>query len=110
MSQSENEILKKDQIPQERIPVRRLLERGLDTGIYTIIWHAILGLILGVNLQMLGRVGELVDVIIVWILMIIFEGILLSRFGTTFGKWIFGVEVTNTNKGEIFELEMKIVE
>jgi len=81
--------------------VRRLLARGLDTGLYTIIWHVILMLLLDVNLQRLGAVGEFVDVIIVWLLMIIFEGFLLSRFGTTLGKWVFGIEVTNLDEGRL---------
>jgi len=101
MTQNENEVLKTDQIPQERIPVRRLLARGLDTAFYTIIWHAILMLLLGVNLQRLGSVAEFVDVLIVWLMMIIFEGFLLSRFGTTLGKWIFGIEVTNLDEGRL---------
>ena len=101
MTQNENEVLKTDQIPQERIPVRRLLARGVDTAFYTIIWHAILMLLLDVNLQRLGAIGEFVDVIIVWILMIFLEGILLSRFGTTLGKWIFGIEVTNFDDGRL---------
>jgi len=101
MTENENEVLKADQIPQDRIPVRRLLARGLDTGLYTIIWHVILMLLLDVNLQRLGAVGEFVDVIIVWLLMIIFEGFLLSRFGTTLGKWVFGIEVTNLDEGRL---------
>lgn len=101
MTQNENEVLKADQIPQERIPVRRLLARGFDVGIYTIIWHVILMVLLDVSLQRLGPVGELIDIIIVWLLMIIFEGILLSRFGTTLGKWIFGIEVTNLDDGRL---------
>lgn len=101
MTQNENEVLKKDQIQQERIPVRRLLARGVDTAFYTIIWHAIVMLLLGVNLQSMGSVAEFVDIIIVWLLMIIFEGILLSKFGTTLGKWIFGIEVTNLDDGRL---------
>lgn len=101
MTQNENEVLKKDQIPQERIPVRRLLARGLDTAFYTIIWHAILMVLLNVNLQRLGAIGEVVDVIIVWLLMIVFEGFFVSRYGTTLGKWIFGIEVTNLEDGRL---------
>lgn len=95
MAQKESEILKEDQVPAVIIPVRRFLARGLDFAIYTIAWNAFIMLGCGRDLASAGFWGTVANTAIIFVIMILCESLLLSCFGTTLGKWILGISVTN---------------
>lgn len=87
--------LEKDVLPRVRAPWQRFFARQLDFTIYFVIATAVLTLGFNINTSNSG-VGwtllenNIIPVVIMWFL----EPILLSNFGTTFGKWIFGMRIT----------------
>ena len=96
-AQKNTEELKTDVIPKVNAPFRRFLARGLDLVIYTTLWNAFLALALGINIVNRTGLGELLDTVVVIFLMMLVEPILLSRFKTSVGKWIFGMSVTDSD-------------
>ena len=88
-----------DSIPEIRIPWRRFFARSLDYAAYSALWDIVLALIFHVNLSRRSSGAAILDVFVVLIFLFLLEPILLSLFGTTLGKWILGIYVTN-NEGE----------
>lgn len=84
-----------DIIPEDRAPWRRYFARFLDIRFYVIVWQVLLLLVFHVNITARGRWSSLVDNAVGVLLMLALEPILLSRFGTTPGKWIWGLSVTD---------------
>ena len=78
-------------------PWRRFFARGLDGSVYSIIWSIILGFGFRVNLTKGGFLLTLAGALATAALMIFIEPLLLSLFGTTLGKWIFGLRITNAD-------------
>lgn len=74
-------------------PWRRYFARGLDFFVYQLIWDTFLGFVFHINLYDEGWLISVVSTIIVAIMMLLIEPVLLNRFGTTFGKWVFGLRV-----------------
>ncbi|KXL52904.1 RDD family protein [Anaerotignum neopropionicum] len=74
-------------------PWRRYFARMTDVGIYNFIWDFFLGFILHVNLSHEGYLWQIIGAVITVALMLFIEPLLLNRFGTTFGKWVFGLRV-----------------
>ncbi|AMJ40558.1 RDD family protein [Anaerotignum propionicum] len=74
-------------------PWRRYFARGLDLSIYQMILDAILGFVFHVSLLNEGWVVRIVETIVAVVMMLLIEPLLLNRFGTTFGKWVFGLRV-----------------
>lgn len=87
--------MKVDVIPKVQAPWRRYFARTLDLSIYSAIWNIILMLVFRVNLSNRGLLWDYFDIIISMILMVIIEPVLLSKFGTTIGKAIFGLHITD---------------
>lgn len=77
-------------------PWRRHFARSLDLSVYGVIWGYISLLILrwspGSNIF-----RSLFDSYIIIGLMLIIEPLLLSTWGTTLGKWVFGLLIRNVN-------------
>lgn len=88
-----------DSIPEIRIPWRRFFARSLDYAAYSALWDIVLALIFHVNLSRRSNGAAILDVFVVLIFLFLLEPILLSLFGTTPGKWILGIYVTD-NEGE----------
>lgn len=101
MVQGENEVLKKDQVPAVIIPIRRFLARALDYSIYMILWNAFMMLVCGKDLAATGIWGTLANAVMIFVIMILCESILLSCFGTTLGKCVLGIKVTNVDDGKL---------
>ncbi|WP_312043850.1 RDD family protein [Anaerotignum sp.] len=78
-------------------PWRRYFARGLDMSIYQMILDAILGFVCHVNLLNEGLLVKFVGTLVTVIMMLLIEPFLLNRFGTTFGKWVFGLRVEKTD-------------
>ena len=89
-----------DIIPEVRIPWRRFFARSLDFAVYSTLWNVFLALVMNVNISDRSRIGNVLNDIFVLIIMLLLEPVLLSLFGTTLGKWILGIRVTD-NEGQL---------
>ncbi|MDD3395048.1 MAG: RDD family protein [Anaerotignum sp.] len=82
-------------------PWRRYFARGIDASIYCLLWEAFLGYVCHVNLSDEGFLLEVVGIVMTTVMMILIEPLLLNRFGTTFGKWIFGLRIEKADESPI---------
>lgn len=90
------EALRADTMPKVPHPFRRWAARSVDSGIYLLLVYTLLTLF-GVNIGELGSAGRfLIDFTLV-VLTLCLEPILLHHFGTTPGKWIFGIYITDSS-------------
>lgn len=83
--------------PQACYPWRRYFARMLDLFLYSLLWSMFLAFVLHVNLSNRSGLGILLDSVVGLLLMIFLEPLLLSRFGTTLGKAIFGLKLQDPN-------------
>ena len=89
-----------DIIPEVRIPWRRFFARSLDFAVYSMLWNVFLALVMNINISNRSRIGSVLNDIVVLIILFLLEPVLLSLFGTTPGKWILGIRVTD-NEGQL---------
>ena len=89
-----------DIIPEVRIPWRRYFARLLDFAVYSTLWNVFLALVMNINLSDRSNTGSVLNGIVVLIILLLLEPVLLSLFGTTLGKWILGIRVTD-NEGRL---------
>lgn len=89
--------IRADTAPQVFYPWRRFFARMLDITIYSTFWSALLALVFHVNITNRRGVLNFIDAIIAIIIMLFVEPLLLKFFGTTFGKWIFGLRLEDEN-------------
>ena len=87
-------VLERDTLPKEHFPWQRFFARLLDAQIYRSLWVLILPA-LGFNMLKSSRGGVLSLELLTLGTMFLLEPLLLSRFGTTPGKWLFGLRVTS---------------
>ncbi len=81
-----------------RHPWIRYFARMLDLGIYGTLWALLEKLVLRWYIG--NGLGEsLVNIVFTMVLMLVLEPVLLSTWGTTPGKWLFGLRL-RTQKGE----------
>lgn len=90
-----------DAMPRVQAPWRRFFARSLDGGIYTLLWMAFWGLVMNVNFLDRGLLGDCLDFLMVLVLNLLLEPLFLSRLGTTPGKWIMGLRVTDYEDGRL---------
>ena len=95
--QSDPDPLFMDIVPELRIPWRRFFARILDYALYSTILDAFLTLVMNANLGTLSNIGNILNNFAVLIIMFIVEPVLLTLFGTTLGKWILGIRVTDNS-------------
>lgn len=84
-----------DTVSKVRSPWRRLFARYLDLSIYSGLWEIFLSAVMNTNI--VNRTGgkNLLDMFIAIFLMLFIEPAMLHFFGTTVGKWILGLGVTD---------------
>ena len=82
-----------DCIQPVRCPWRRYFARMLDVTFGTLILWIILSLIFRVNVGNIGTFGNWLLTFVEWGIWLPIEALLLSRWGTTPGKWIMGIRV-----------------
>lgn len=87
--------LKLDELSKVRSPVRRFFARELDMFIYSMLWMCFLVLVFNVNISNLSRTQNSANSLVGILLMLFIEPALLARFGTTAGKWLCGLGVTD---------------
>lgn len=86
--------LKEDTIPKVTSPWIRYFARSIDAAIYMTLWNMFLSLVLHINIMETGFAGLAADLIAYNCLFLLAEPLMLSRFGTTPGKFLFGLRVT----------------
>ena len=79
------------------IPVRRYFARWLDGLIYSTIWSLFLTVVMKINVLNSSRWMTIFDIVVGMVLVLLIEPDLLSAFGTTIGKWILGIRITDLN-------------
>lgn len=88
--------IQNDKISLVPYPWRRYFARTLDIGLYALIWLAFSHLILRWN-PVENIFINLLEVYIYSALMLVLEPLLLSMWGTTLGKWLFGMFIRDIN-------------
>lgn len=86
-----------DAVPKVRAPWRRFFARSLDCFIYSVSWAVFLSLVFKVNMGARSTGENLLDSIVAILLLIFIEPVMLAWFGTTPGKWLLGLRVTNND-------------
>ena len=79
-------------------PWRRFFARSLDLGIYQISWYAIAYFVFRWNISGL----TLLTTIVSCVFMLIIEPFLLHFFGTTPGKAVLGIKITNPDGSRLW--------
>lgn len=87
-------VLERDTLPKEHFPWQRFFARLVDAQIYRTLWVLILPA-LSFNMLRTGIGGQVFMELLALGTMFLLEPLLLSRFGTTPGKWLFGLRVTS---------------
>lgn len=82
-------------LPQVFYPWRRFLARTLDFYLYNTIWLIFLAFTFKTNVLTRGNLGDLFDLIMTFVIMLLIEPLLLNKFATTPGKAIFGLRLEN---------------
>lgn len=80
---------------------RRFLARLFDFSLYIILWRTVLALVFDVNILSRNGAESLLDVAVALLLMVLLEPALLHWFGTTPGKWLLGLRVTDFEDGRL---------
>lgn len=97
---SQRSVPEADRLSPVRAPWRRYFARWLDLLLYGLVWTLVL-CACKVNLTARGAGLQLLDSLVTIVLMLAIEPLLLSRFGTTVGKWVFGLGVSDPDGGRL---------
>lgn len=80
---------------QPPFPWRRYFARGVDLAIYSFVFDAVASIVFKLNLSGLAFPQSFLSTVISAIIMFLVEPVFLSKWGTTLGKWIWGITVKN---------------
>jgi len=86
-----------DRVLPPRTPWRRWLARMLDLTITNILIMGVLAIVFRVNINNIPGIVEWLLGYVNWALLIPLEALLLSKFGTTPGKWIMGLRLEHAD-------------
>ena len=86
--------LRQDVKPYVHAPVRRYIARSFDFLLCSLPWQLALNAA-GVDTR--GRLGSIWLAVLGMVTMLVLEPLLLHLFGTTPGKWLMGLRVTDEN-------------
>ena len=90
---------KKDLIQSVYHPWRRYFARYFDMSLYSFLWEFVwIGIF---HIGDAGVVTTLLNWLVLMLLMLLIEPLLLSRFGTTPGKALFGLHVSAVSGGKL---------
>ena len=93
-------VPEEDAVPKVTAPWRRYFARALDNSLYVLLWNLIL-LLCGVPLTNRGPGGRFADAVMILLLTLVLEPLFLSLLGTTPGKWLLGLSVTDLDGGRL---------
>lgn len=96
---------KTDRIPRVQAPWRRYFARALDWAVYSLIWDCILMFGFHINIANLGLGLQLLGFVVEMVLLMVLEPLQLSLFGTTLGKWILGLHVLHNDDRKLSLIE-----
>ena len=96
--------LNKDSAPMAPYPWRRFFARWLDLFLYSALWSAFGMLVLRFNPPD-GLFFTLLGSYLNYGTMLVVEPLLLSTWGYTPGKWIFGLQVRDRSGGKLYWTE-----
>ena len=82
-----------DRVEPVRTPWRRFFARSMDLALTGMAWNLVLAGLLGHNLGQLNLFQQWILDVASWLLLIPLEGLMLSKWGTTPGKWLMGLRV-----------------
>lgn len=85
-----------DSLPYAAYPWRRYFARYLDRGLLTLLFLAVLSLVLR-RRPGDGLLWDLFETYLLWSVQFLVEPLLLSTWGTTPGKWLFGLQVRSSD-------------
>ena len=90
-----NEITSEFEPTKAPFPWRRYFARSIDLGLSSTVFTLILILIFKIDLSELGLISSILSVYVPWIIMFLLEPVLISKWGKTPGKWVFGISIHN---------------
>ena len=95
-------VVKEDALPRVQAPLRRFFARELDLFLCSALWLFFLALVCGVGVHR-HRSGllPLLDLAVPLLMMLLLEPLLLHLWGTTPGKWVLGLRVTDPEGGRL---------
>lgn len=89
-----------DQLPRVKAPWRRFFARNFDFFLYTSLLNLVL-ILLGVNISGGGVGLSLLSIVVSLLLMYLLEPLFLAKWGTTPGKAVLGLWVTDLDGGRL---------
>lgn len=102
------DLPQEDAEPKVTSPIRRFLARGIDFAAYSLLWMILLTAVFRQNVTLRDGRYDIVDSLAVLGLLFLLEPLQLRFFGTTLGKWILGLSVTNGEEGRLRYLDALI--
>ncbi|MCD8160818.1 MAG: MerR family transcriptional regulator [Clostridiales bacterium] len=84
---------REDTVPKVTAPWRRYFARAFDLSLYLALWWCFLAL--GFRVNMVQRNAGVLDTVVALLLMLALEPLMLHFWGTTPGKWLLGLRVTD---------------
>ena len=96
----------KDRIPPAGCPWRRFFARNVDAGLYGLLWAMLSQWVFRINpenfIQFMAVLAwSTACVYAGWLLTFVFEPVMLHYWGTTPGKWIFGLSVRDEDGNKL---------
>lgn len=76
-------------------PVRRFLARAVDLALISFVWNAVLSLAFGVNILDQSSAVDFLETLAQLAIMLFLEPLFLHLFGTTPGKWLLGLSLSD---------------
>ena len=101
LNELETDAAAKQRDIAEPHPWRRLFARGIDLALVRLPVSFVQYVLLHRNYTNVSRWEDIICGLIGWGLLILLEPLLLSRFGTTAGKWCMGIAVTRPDGGRL---------
>ena len=95
------DLPQEDAEPKVTSPIRRFLARWMDLTVYSLLWDILLTAVFRVNISQRSGGSEVLAGIIAALMMLFLEPLLLRVFGTTLGKWVLGLSVTDGEEGRL---------
>lgn len=81
--------------PKVRAPWRRFFARNFDFFMYGVLLMTIQMLVFNINIANRTSTSNIIDTFLTFLPMILLEPLLLKLFGTTPGKWLLGLYITD---------------
>lgn len=95
------DLPREDAEPKVTSPIRRLLARGIDYMAYFFLSGILLTAVFRVNISQESGGAEVLAGILSVLMMFFLEPLLLRLFGSTLGKFVLGLSVTDREEGRL---------